>query len=211
MKFEDKLVATLRRFNHLLHGLLAIALVIASMMVMWEFSSAVVHAVNQGNLAHGFLQALGTLFIVWTLSSLISAEINFVQSGVFHLLVFIEVAIITLLRQLIVEPVQMAAANHDLSSSSSLVHYSLILAATTRSGYRSQTRCKLRRPDTKSRKGRFESLPHGQHTIENHQRLRRETVTGQTADHGIRPLSSGRKKLVNVRRHIDCAARICAI
>jgi uncharacterized membrane protein (DUF373 family) len=129
MNFEDKLVATLRRFNHLLHALLAIALVIASVMVMWEFSVAVVHAVDQGNLAHGFLQALGTLFIVWTLSSLISAEIHFVQSGVFHLLVFIEVAIITLLRQLIVEPVQLATANHDLSSNAALVHYSLVLAA----------------------------------------------------------------------------------
>jgi hypothetical protein len=45
------------------------------------------------------LQALGTLFIVWTLSSLIAAEINYVQTGVFHVVVFIEVAMITLLRQ----------------------------------------------------------------------------------------------------------------
>lgn len=127
--FETKLVRALKKFNQFLHALLAIALVIASLMVMWEFSAAVIESVHQGNLAHGFLQALGTLFIVWTLSSLISAEINYVQSSVFHLVVFIEVAIITLLRQLIVEPVQVATAGGQLNEHFSILHYGLILAA----------------------------------------------------------------------------------
>jgi len=99
--FEDHLLTALRAFNHLLHAFLALALVMASLMVLWEFSVAVVHSVEMNNLAHGFLQSLGTLFIVWTLSSLISAEINYVQTGVFHVVVFIEVAMITLLRQLL--------------------------------------------------------------------------------------------------------------
>jgi len=71
--FEDRLVKALRAFNHFLHVLLAIALVLASLMVLWEFVTAVAHAVQMNKLAQGFLQALGTLFIVWTLSSLISA------------------------------------------------------------------------------------------------------------------------------------------
>ncbi|GGC06228.1 hypothetical protein GCM10007205_14270 [Oxalicibacterium flavum] len=126
--FETKLVKALKLFNRGLHVLLAIALGIASLMVMWEFSAAVVQAVHQNNLAHGFLQALGTLFIVWTLSSLISAEINYVQGGVFHLVVFIEVAIITLLRQLIVEPVQVATTDMHLNDFN-IAHYGLVLAA----------------------------------------------------------------------------------
>lgn len=126
--FETKLVKALKLFNRGLHVLLAIALGIASLMVMWEFSAAVVQAVHQNNLAHGFLQALGTLFIVWTLSSLISAEINYVQGGVFHLVVFIEVAIITLLRQLIVEPVQVATSDMHLNDFN-IAHYGLVLAA----------------------------------------------------------------------------------
>jgi len=77
--FDEKLISILKRVNHGLHALLAIALLIASLMIMWEFSLAVVHSVHQNNLAHGFLQALGTLFTVWTLSSLISAEINYIQ------------------------------------------------------------------------------------------------------------------------------------
>jgi uncharacterized membrane protein (DUF373 family) len=127
--FEDRLVKALRAFNHFLHVLLAIALVMASMMVLWEFVMAVVVAVQMNQLAHGFLQALGTLFIVWTLSSLISAEINYVQNGVFHLVVFIEVAMITLLRQLIVEPVKVATAGQNPEQIFNAWHYGLLLAS----------------------------------------------------------------------------------
>ncbi|NTU90436.1 MAG: hypothetical protein HGB29_02610 [Chlorobiaceae bacterium] len=127
--FEDRLVRALRGFNHFLHVLLAIALVMASMMVLWEFVMAVVHAVQKNQLSHGFLQALGTLFIVWTLSSLISAEINYVQNGVFHLVVFIEVAMITLLRQLIVEPVKVATAGQTPEQVFNAWHYGLLLAS----------------------------------------------------------------------------------
>ena len=127
--FEDRLVWALQAFNHFLHVLLAIALVMASMMVLYEFVMAVVRSVQLNQLAHGFLQALGTLFIVWTLSSLISAEINYVQNGVFHLVVFIEVAMITLLRQLIVEPVKVATAGQNVEQVFNPWHYGLLLAS----------------------------------------------------------------------------------
>ncbi|ACF43133.1 conserved hypothetical protein [Pelodictyon phaeoclathratiforme BU-1] len=127
--FEDHLLTALRAFNHLLHAFLALALVMASLMVLWEFSVAVVHSVEMNNLAHGFLQSLGTLFIVWTLSSLISAEINYVQTGVFHVVVFIEVAMITLLRQLIVEPVKIATAGQNVEQLFNPWHYALLLAS----------------------------------------------------------------------------------
>ncbi len=127
--FEGRLLRALRTFNHILHAFLAIALVLASLMVIWEFSAAVIHSVDMNNLAHGFLQSLGTLFIVWTLSSLISAEINYVQTGVFHVVVFIEVAMITLLRQLIVEPVKIATAGQDMELLFNPWHYGLLLAS----------------------------------------------------------------------------------
>lgn len=127
--FEERLVWALQTFNHLLHVLLAIALVMASLMVLWEFVMAVGRAIQLDQLAHGFLQALGTLFIVWTLSSLISAEINYVQNGVFHLIVFIEVAMITLLRQLIVEPVKVATAGQNVEQVFNAWHYGLLLAS----------------------------------------------------------------------------------
>jgi len=127
--FDDWLVRQLRRFNHVLHLLLAVALVLASAMVIWQFATEVVDAVGTGHLARGFLHAMGTLFIVWILSALISAEINFVQTGVFNALVFVEVAMITLLRQLIIEPVQMATASADSQQQFNPLHYALLLAA----------------------------------------------------------------------------------
>ena len=127
--FEERLLSLLRAFNHFLHAFLAIALVLASLMVIWEFSVSVVHAVEMNNLAHGFLQSLGTLFIVWTLSSLISAEINYVHTGVFHVVVFIEVAMITLLRQLIIEPVRTATAGQNAEQLFNPLHYGLLLAS----------------------------------------------------------------------------------
>lgn len=130
--FEGRLLSYLRGFNHILHAILAVVLVLASLMVLWEFFVSVVHAFEANNLAHGFLQSLGTLFIVWTLSSLISAEINYVQTGIFHVVVFIEVAMISLLRQLIVEPVRTATASTAGQSLDQLFnpwHYSLLLAS----------------------------------------------------------------------------------
>jgi len=127
--FDDWLVRQLRAFNHVLHLLLAIALVVASFMVIWQFASEVIDAVGTGHLAQGFLRSMGTLFIVWTLSALISAEINYVQSGIFYVLVFVEVALITLLRQLIIEPVQTATALPDAQQQFNPLHYALLLAA----------------------------------------------------------------------------------
>ncbi|MDR3393286.1 MAG: phosphate-starvation-inducible PsiE family protein [Sulfuriferula sp.] len=101
--FENRLILLLSHFNKLLHIALAIALVIASLMVIWQFSVEVINAVVSGHLVRGFLQSLGTLFLVWTLSSLISAETSYLQNGIFQVRVFIEVVIITLLRQIIVD------------------------------------------------------------------------------------------------------------
>jgi len=126
---ERKLISALKGFNVLLHILLAIALVVASALIVWQFTLEVAESLRDGQLARGFLHALGTLFIVWTLSSLISAEIEYVATSRFHLRVFIEVAMITLLRQLIVEPVQVVAGGSDGNAEVGIWHYAMLLGA----------------------------------------------------------------------------------
>lgn len=125
---ERVLIRALRWFNGLLHVVLAIALVAASAMVVWEFFTEAWAAFQQDQLAQGFLHALGVLFIVWTLSALISAEIDYVRTNRFHLRVFLEVAMITLLRQLIVRPVQVVAGDVQQGDWSGLWQYGLLLA-----------------------------------------------------------------------------------
>lgn len=110
-RFDGLVVAALRSFNGFLHIMLAIALVAASIMVVWEFVREAWVAIQGNNLSVGFLHALGTLFLLWTLSALITAEIGYIRTSRFQLRVFIEVAMITLLRQLIVRPVQQVAGD----------------------------------------------------------------------------------------------------
>ncbi len=127
--FEDQLIRILTRFNRLLHVALAVALVIASGLVIWEFSVEVSSAVLHNHLVKGFLQSLGTLFLVWTLSSLISAEISYLHDGIFQVRIFIEVAIITLLRQIITKPVLIATGPGAPDDAFEPMQYGLLLAA----------------------------------------------------------------------------------
>ena len=126
--FESLLIQTLKRFDRVLHLLLATALVVGSVMVVWEFLSTIFSTLDRGHLVGAFLGSLGTLFLVWTLSSLVSAEIRYLQSGTVQVRVFVEVAMITLLRQLIVQPLEVATAAQP-SESVSLWQYGLLQAA----------------------------------------------------------------------------------
>jgi uncharacterized membrane protein (DUF373 family) len=106
-------VASLRLFNSFIHTMLAIALAAASVMVVWDFIVDVIDEIHNNPLGVGFLRALGTLFLLWTMSALI-AEIDYIRTGRFHLRVFIEVAMITLLRELIIRPMQLAVGDTSM-------------------------------------------------------------------------------------------------
>lgn len=128
-RYETILISTLKRFDRLLHLLLATALVVGSVMVVWEFLANIAQTLDRQHIASGFLNSLGTLFLVWTLSSLVSAEIRYLQSGTIRVRIFIEVAMITLLRQLIVTPLQAATTPQVPQDTFSYWHYGLLLAA----------------------------------------------------------------------------------
>ncbi|WP_041794779.1 phosphate-starvation-inducible PsiE family protein [Pararhodospirillum photometricum] len=154
---ERWLVRGLWVFNGLLHIVLAVALVLASAMVVLEFFHEAVLAYQQDKLAQGFLHALGVLFIVWTLSSLISAEIEYVRTGRFHLRVFLEVAMITLLRQLIVRPVQAVAGDVKVGDWSGFWEYLPGPGRSPGRGHRPplgrRPRTPVRQADARRRKG----------------------------------------------------------
>lgn len=98
--------AVMEAANRLLHAFIAIALLVASLLLVWQFTSDVFSAIVSGDISNGFLRSLGNLFILWVLSSLISAEVRYMRTGQFTVIVFIEAALITLLRQLIIIPVE---------------------------------------------------------------------------------------------------------
>lgn len=127
--FEQKLITGMKNFNQLIHVLLALALGIACIMVIWDFGLKASEAWHAGNAANGFFHALGSLFILWTLSTLISAEMSYLQTGRTYVRVFVEVAMISVIREMIVQPVQVISSPGGNGSEFNAIHYGLLLAA----------------------------------------------------------------------------------
>ncbi|MCX7193175.1 MAG: phosphate-starvation-inducible PsiE family protein [Proteobacteria bacterium] len=127
--FEQKLITHMKNFNQFIHVLLAFALGIACVMVIWDFGARALDAWNAGNATSGFFHALGSLFILWTLSTLISAEMSYLLTGRTSVRVFVEVAMISVIREMIVQPVQVISSPGGHDASFSPLHYSLLLVA----------------------------------------------------------------------------------
>ncbi len=126
--FEKKLIAGMTGFNRFIHLLLAFALGVACATVIWDFGLKTLHAWQTGSAAQGYFQSLGSLFILWTLSTLISAEVDYIQNGRVHVRVFVEVAMISVIREMIVQPVQVMTGSPGAAEFNP-VHYGLLLAA----------------------------------------------------------------------------------
>lgn len=127
--FEKKLISGMNGFNRFIHLLLALALVIACTMVIWDAGLKIFRAWSEGNASQGFLHALGSLFILWTLSTLIAAEIDYIQTGRVYVRVFVIVAMISVIRELIIQPVQIMTAPQGGTEGFNPVQYGLLLAA----------------------------------------------------------------------------------
>ncbi len=127
--FENKLITGMNGLNKLIHVLLALALGIACAMVIWDAGVKIFLSWREGNAAQGFFHALSSMFILWTLSTLISAEINYIQTTRVSARVFVVVAMISVIRELIVQPVQIIAAADKDGATFNPVQYGLLLAA----------------------------------------------------------------------------------
>lgn len=127
--FEQKLITGMKNFNQLIHVLLALALGVACVMVIWDFGLKAIEAWSVGNAANGFFHALGSLFILWTLSTLISAEMTYLQTGRIYVRVFVEVAMISVIREMIVQPVQVISTPGGEAANFNPIHYGLLLVA----------------------------------------------------------------------------------
>ncbi|MES2579815.1 MAG: phosphate-starvation-inducible PsiE family protein [Pseudomonadota bacterium] len=101
-----KAMLWLNGFAHIVIGL---ALAASVVMFTWLFFIDVQKAIENHNLIHGFLHALGTLMLLWSISALISAEIRYLMGSKLLVETFIEVVLVLFLRKLIVMPVQDAS------------------------------------------------------------------------------------------------------
>lgn len=109
-KVAIKAMLWLNGFAHVIIGL---ALAISVLMFTWLFFLDVKEAASAHNLVHGFLHALGTLMLLWSVSALISAEIRYLRGHKLLVETFIEVVLVMFLRKLIVIPVQEATPSYQ--------------------------------------------------------------------------------------------------
>ncbi len=109
-KVAIKAMLWLNGFAHIVIGL---ALATSVVMFTWLFFNDVQQAAYAHNLVHGFLHALGTLMLLWSISALISAEIRYLMGSKLQVETFIEVVLVLFLRKLIVMPVQDASPTFE--------------------------------------------------------------------------------------------------
>jgi hypothetical protein len=105
-KIAIRAMLWLNGFAHIVIGL---ALATSVIMFTWLFFLDVRDAAYAHNLIHGFLHALGTLMLLWSISALISAEIRYLNGSKLLVETFVEVVLVLFLRKLIVMPVQDAS------------------------------------------------------------------------------------------------------
>ncbi|MBX9675595.1 MAG: phosphate-starvation-inducible PsiE family protein [Methylotenera sp.] len=105
-----KAMLWLNGFAHIIIGL---ALAVSVVIFTWLFFKDVQQAAYAHNLVHGFLHALGTLMLLWSISALISAEIRYLLGSKLLVETFIEVVLVLFLRKLIVMPVQDASPSFE--------------------------------------------------------------------------------------------------
>lgn len=99
-------IKAMQWLNGFAHVIIGLALATSVIMFTWLFFKDVYAAATAHNLVHGFLHALGTLMLLWSISALISAEIRYLQGSKLLVETFVEVVLVLFLRKLIVMPVQ---------------------------------------------------------------------------------------------------------
>ena len=103
---KHSIIALLRWTSDFAHVVIGLALVAATVIIAVFFFHEVYAAVKVHTLIKGFLHALGILLLLWTMVELISTEIGYLQGDAIDVAVFIEVALVVVVREIIMLPVE---------------------------------------------------------------------------------------------------------
>lgn len=87
------------------HAVIGVALVVATAVITVHFFVEIIHAIEARTLFTGFIHALAILLLLWTMLELIQTEIGFLRGQPIDVAVFIEVALVVVVREIILIPV----------------------------------------------------------------------------------------------------------
>jgi uncharacterized membrane protein (DUF373 family) len=105
-KLTDHTSKILQYTSNFAHVVISLALVAATLLIVVFFFHEVYAAFKVHTLIKGFLHALGILLLLWTMVELINTEINFLRGAGVDVAVFVEVALVVVVREIIMLPVE---------------------------------------------------------------------------------------------------------
>jgi len=108
---RDRILTVLDYTNSVAHVIISTALVVATLLIALFFFKEIYNAIKIHALIKGFLHALGSLLLLWTMVELISTEVRYLRGGVVDVAIFIEVGLIVIVREIIMLPVEETAPN----------------------------------------------------------------------------------------------------
>jgi uncharacterized membrane protein (DUF373 family) len=113
-RLDEFLLGFAERFSFALKITLVAALMGISIAVVGLFVSDVVHLVHDRT-AHGVLGALGSLLIIWVMVELMENEIRQLRGGNFKIQVFLGVALVALIRELLISSLEHSSGEAHIS------------------------------------------------------------------------------------------------
>ena len=113
-RVESFLVLLANRFSHGFNLVLVIGLLALGFLVIGLFGYDLFHVMD-GNLEKGLLGTLGSLLMLWVVIELIDTEIKHLRGGKFAIKVFINVAFVATIREILVTSLKHEAVEYQIS------------------------------------------------------------------------------------------------
>jgi uncharacterized membrane protein (DUF373 family) len=109
-KVKTALVTFAEKFSGAMNLVLILSLIVITLGVLGLFVSDFLDLIR-GDMSHGIIATLGSLLILWVMIELMNTEIAHLKGGKFNISVFIGVALVTFIRDLMI-----AALKHEEST-----------------------------------------------------------------------------------------------
>lgn len=101
LRIKSSLVRFAENFSGTMNLVLVLALILITLGVIGLFFYDIITLFKE-NITHGIISALGSLLILWILIELMNTEIEHLKGGRFNISVFIGVALVAFIRDLMV-------------------------------------------------------------------------------------------------------------
>ncbi len=107
-KTETYLISLMERFTHGLNLVLALALAVVSLEVIWLFARDVTNVFRGDNLETSVVTALGSLLIIWMMIELLGTEVEHLRGKKIPIKIFIGIVIVAFIRKVLIGSLQHA-------------------------------------------------------------------------------------------------------